>query len=90
MDKKRDISRKAKPTGYRFKGSHKKLGSKYYQRPQNVLSASEFREEKHKGLIAYEPRNTKGDIHPRSYYEYGGEVGSIFAKIKNWLNSPIK
>lgn len=73
-NKKIDISKKAKPTGYRFKGNHKKLGSRYYQRPENVLSAKEFEKAKHSGLVVYEPRLNKGDLSPRSRYEHGGAI----------------
>jgi len=81
LNKKIDLSKKAKPTGYRFKGSHKKLGSKYYKRPERVLGEKAFHDQLKKGLVYYEPRMSKGDVSQSSRFGHGGVIGGFF----KWL-----
>lgn len=80
-----DVSKKAKPTGYRFKGSHKKLGSRYYRRPENVLSAEALAKAKHSGLVVYEPRLNKGDLSQKRRFNAGGIVESV----KSFLSKKV-
>ena len=82
LNKKIDLSKKAKPTGLRFKGSHKKLGSKYYKRPERVLSAGQLHDQIKKGLVYYEPRLSKGDVRQHSRFAKGGIIGGFIS----WLN----
>lgn len=86
INKKIDVSKKAKPTGLRFKGSHKKLGSLYYKRPEKVLSEKELKKYEHKGLVYYEPRLNKGDASYSKKFEFGGILQS---ELNNWLNEKI-
>lgn len=80
-----DIRKKAKPAGWRFKGDHKKLGSRYYKRPENVLSAAALDRAKHSGLVVYEPRLNKADLSQKKRFEEGGMIESI----KSFLNKKV-
>lgn len=84
LNKKIDLSKKAKPTGYRFKGTHNELKSKYYKRPERVLSEKQLHNQLKKGLVYYEPRLTKGDIRQDSKFARGGVVN--FGWLWSWLN----
>lgn len=80
-----DVSKKAKPAGWRFKGDHKKLGKRYYQRPQNVLTAAKLDRAKHSGLVVYEPRLNKADLSQKKRFEKGG----LIETVKSFLNKKV-
>lgn len=77
LNKKIDFSKRAKPTGLRFKGSHKKLGSKYYKRPERVLSAQGLERAKESGVVYLDNRLTKGDMRQSDRFAHGGIIKSV-------------
>lgn len=83
LNKRIDFSKKAKPTGLRFKGSHEKLKSKYYKRPERVLSEKGLEKAKHDGLVYYDPRLTKGDMRQTDKFAQGGILDWA------WLNQKL-
>ncbi len=85
-DKAIDLSKKAKPSRWRFKGNHEKLGKLYYKRPENVLSAAALDRAKHSGLVVYEPRLSKSDMSQQKRYSTGGLVETI----KSFLSEKVK
>lgn len=74
LNKRIDVSKKAKPSGWRFKGSHKDLKSKYYKRPQRELGPRQLENAKESGLVYYEPRLSKGDMRHQDRFEKGGSL----------------
>lgn len=82
LNKTIDKSKRAKPRGWRFKGSHAKLGSRYYKQPSRVLSSDEFERAKNRGLVTYEPRLGKADANQANRFSLGGFIDMDFLTTK--------
>lgn len=90
LNKRIDTSKKAKPTGLRFKGSKKKLGSKYYKRPERVLTAKGLERAKDSGVVYLENRLSKGDMRQHERFEHGGTIAASFLTKKVSLKDIFK
>lgn len=75
LNKKIDKSKKAKPVGLRFRGTHKQLGDKYYKHPERVLGERALHNAEAKGLVYYEPRLSKGDVNQTHRFEKDRPLG---------------
>lgn len=78
LNKTIDKSKRAKPTGWRFKGKKAKLGDKYYKQPRRVLSEEGFERAKNRGLVTYEPRLGKSDSNQANRFDIGGLIDMDF------------
>lgn len=61
----------------------------YYKRPENELTARQFKNWKKKGLVVYEPRAGKGDFDLRTRFAGGGVIATWWANVKETLMQKV-